>query len=85
MSFGVPLLNSAKEDTKRLVENENIGYNFHSQFLEPLINELSEISIDKVKKMKKNSYNIFKNKFSKESYFTDMDYVIESINNNVII
>jgi hypothetical protein len=85
LSYGVPLLNSAKEDTKRLVENENIGYNFHSESLESLIIELSEISINEVEEMKKHSYKIFKNKLSGRSYYQDMDSVIASINNNTII
>ena len=85
LSYGVPLLNSAKEDTKRLVENENIGYNFDSRSLESIIVELSKIGINEVLEMKKNSYKVFEDKFSGLSYYQDMDSVIDSINKDVII
>ena len=38
----------------------------------------------KMEKMKKNSYNVFKNKLSGRSYYCDMDSVMASINNNAI-
>tara|TARA_B110000027_G_scaffold133516_1_gene162220 strand:- start:3664 stop:4812 length:1149 start_codon:yes stop_codon:yes gene_type:complete len=82
LSYGVPLLNSAKEDTKRMVDNENIGYNFYSETLEPIIDKLSNISVDEVVEMKKKSYAIFENKLSGHSYYQDMDFVMASINNN---
>jgi glycosyltransferase involved in cell wall biosynthesis len=80
LSYGVPLINSAKEDTFRLVENENIGYNFDSKFIDPIIVKLSDINLSEVLKMKNRSYEIFKNKFSGQSYYDDMDYVINNIN-----
>lgn len=80
LSYGVPLINSAKDDTHNLVENEQIGYNFNSKDLDPIIAKLSKISLIEVKKMKKKSFKIFKKKLSGESYFTDMDYVLSKIN-----
>ena len=82
LSYGVPLLNSAKEDTSRMVKNEKIGYNFHSDDLEPLIDKLSKISISEATIMKRKSYTIFKNKLSGQSYYQDMDSVMANINNN---
>jgi glycosyltransferase involved in cell wall biosynthesis len=81
LSYGVPLLNSAKEDTIRLVENEKVGYNFHSGSLESLIDKLSKICIDEVVEMKRNSFVTFQNKFSGLSYYQDMDCVLSNINN----
>ena len=82
LSYGVPLLNSAKEDTKLLIDKENIGYNFNSKSLESLVLELSKIKFYEVEIMKKKSYDIFKNKLSGQSYYFDMDFVMGSINNN---
>ena len=47
LSYGVPLLNSAKEDTNRLVTSEKIGFNFNENNLESLIIKLSTISTRK--------------------------------------
>lgn len=85
LSYGVPLLNSAEEDTARLVKNHNIGYNFDSESLDTLIFELSKISISEVLEMKKNSYKIFEDKLSGQSYFQDMDSVINCINKDTTI
>ncbi len=80
LSYGVPLLNSAKEDTYSLVENHNIGYNFDSRSLDSLIFELSKIKINELLEMKKNSYKIFEDKLSGQSYIEDMNSVIDKIN-----
>lgn len=82
LSFGVPLLNSAKEDSRRLVENEKIGYNFHSDSLQKIIDELSIISLNEINIMKKKSYNVFRKKFSKKSYCSDMNLVIDLVLKN---
>ena len=82
LSYGVPLLNSAKEDTKCMVENEKIGYNFHSDTLEQIIDKLLKISPDEVMKMKKKSYTFFQDKLSGHSYCQDMDSVMANIYNN---
>ena len=80
LSYGVPLLNSTKSDTMQLVTDENIGYNFHSDSLNEVINELSNIGYEELVKMKRNSYRTFQNKFSGESYFQEMDLVMANIN-----
>ena len=82
LSFGVPLLNSAKEDTRHLVENEGIGYNFHSESLEKIIDDLSSISLGEIDIMKKKSYLFFKKVLSEKSYYSEMDSVMNRINNN---
>ena len=76
-------MNSAKEDTKILVNEENIGYNFNSNSLESLINKLSEININEIDIMKRKSYNIYKKKLSGESYYSDMDNVLQTINKSI--
>jgi glycosyltransferase involved in cell wall biosynthesis len=81
LSYGVPLINSAKEDTRDLVDNERIGYNFHSESLKIIIDELSKVSLGEIDLMKKRSYNLFKNSFSEKSYYSEMDSVMNKVNN----
>tara|TARA_B110000240_G_scaffold192055_1_gene235629 strand:- start:1475 stop:2560 length:1086 start_codon:yes stop_codon:yes gene_type:complete len=81
LSYGVPLINSAKEDTEHIVNVEKIGYNFKADSLNTIVHELSKISVDEVLKMKKNSYTTFQNKFSGRSYLRDMDCVLSNVNN----
>lgn len=84
LSFGVPLINSAKGDSRYLVNNERIGYNFHSESLETIINELTKISSDEIKLMKKKSYNFFIDSLSKNSYYLEMDTVMNIVNNKIL-
>ena len=84
LSYGVPLINSALEDSMDLVDNERIGYNFNSDSLEMIIDELSKVSSVEIDLMKKKSYSLFKNNFSKKSYCSDMDSVMHRVNNNII-
>lgn len=79
LAYGVPLLNSAKEDTFNLVSSERIGYNFHEDNLEVLIEKLSVLSTHEIIEMKKNAYAVFQKKFSGESYYKEMDEVLESL------
>ncbi len=79
LSYGLPLLNSLKADTFELVRSENIGFNFDSTNIDQLITKLSSITSSEIANMKRESYSVFKNKFSGESFFTDMDQVLEAI------
>ncbi len=79
LSYGVPLLNSAKDDTERLVISEKIGFNFNKDNLESLIKELAMISPQEVIKMKKNSYRTFQQKFSQKSFYNEMDTVVKNL------
>lgn len=80
LSYGVPLLNSAKEDTMQLVEDEGVGYNFYADSLEDVINKLSNINREELVEMKRNSYSTFQKKLSGESYYQEMDFVMDTIN-----
>ena len=83
LSFGVPLINSAKEDTEYLVNNENIGFNFNAKSLDSLIHKLSNICIEDVCNMKRRSYEIFKDKFSGKSYLFEMDSILASLKKSI--
>ncbi|MBF12728.1 MAG: hypothetical protein CMC63_11220 [Flavobacteriaceae bacterium] len=80
LSYGIPLLNSAKEDTETLVLSEKIGFNFNEYNLGNLIEDLSFISRDDVIKMKKNAFKTFQNKFSGESFYNEMDTIKNELN-----
>jgi len=75
------LLNSAKEDTNKLVTSEKIGFNFNEDNLESLIAKLSTISTQEVIEMKKSAYRTFQEKFSGQSYYNEMDAIIKTFSN----
>ncbi len=79
LSYGVPLINSAKEDTEDLVNMENIGFNFDSNNISELISILSIISYSEIIKMKIDTYEVFQNKFSGQSYFDEMNDVLREL------
>jgi glycosyltransferase involved in cell wall biosynthesis len=79
LSYGLPLLNSAKEDTNRLVLSDKIGFNYNKDNLESLIKKLSTISSQEVIPMKKNSYRTFQQKFSQKSFYSEMDVVAQTL------
>jgi len=79
LSYGVPLLNSAKEDTYKLVISEKIGFNFQDDNVEALIALLSTISSKEVIELKNNAYATFQKKFSGQSYYNEMDSVINNL------
>lgn len=79
LSYGLPLLNSAIEDTSDLVKKYNIGFNFDSTDLNLTIKNLSQISLNEVLEMKKSAYDVFEEKFSKASYIKIMNKVLHKI------
>ena len=79
LSYGVPLINSAKEDTKKLIDLEGIGYNYHAESIEAIIDDLSRIGLDDIRVLKKRSYDVFRKCFSEESYRVDMSSVMKKV------
>lgn len=79
LSYGVPLINSAKEDTEELVKTENIGFNFDSNNMRELIDTLSVITYSEIIKMKIDTYKVFQDKFSGQSYFNEMNDVLKEL------
>ena len=57
---------------------------YHEDSIEIIITELSKVSLIEVDLMKKKSYNFFKNSLSEKSYYSDMDSVMNRVNNNII-
>jgi len=79
LSYGVPLLNSAKEDTYNLVSQNRVGFNFKKDNMDALIGTLSTISSQEVIEMKKNAFRTFQNLFSGQSYNNDMDEIMKAL------
>lgn len=82
LSFGVPLLNSAKDDSKRLIEVEKVGYNFDSKELESLVAILVEMTLEEITLMKTAAYLAFKKLFSDKSYGRGMDILLTEQNSH---
>ena len=79
LSYGVPLINSAKEDTRNLIDLEGIGYNYYAESLEAIIDDLSRIGLDDIRILKKRSYDVFRKSFSEESYRVAMSSVMKKV------
>ena len=79
LSYGVPLLNSAKSDTYDLVNTREIGFNFSEDNLTILIDKLKVIEKLEVDKLKINSLKTFKELFSGESLFNNLDAILSKV------
>jgi glycosyltransferase involved in cell wall biosynthesis len=79
LSYGLPLINSAKKDTNRLVITNGIGFNYNKDNLESITEELAMISPQEVITMKNNAYRTFQLKFSQKSFYNEMDTVVQNL------
>ena len=79
LSFGLPLINSAKHDTMRLINSQDAGFNFDDNQIGVLVNKLSKISYEDIIKMKKAAYKVFQKNFSYDSYSDEMDEVLSKL------
>jgi hypothetical protein len=79
LSYGVPLINSAKEDTENLVNTKGVGFNFDQYNIDELVSSLSKITYSEIIEMKKVAHKVFQNYFSGESYFEEMNNVIKDL------
>jgi len=79
LSYGVPLINSAKDDTENLVNTDGIGFNYDSNNIGELIRVLSTISYSEIMEIKINTYKVFQKKFSGQSYYEEMSDVLRGL------
>lgn len=82
MSYGLPIINSAKGDTFYLVENEKIGINYSANNMNEIISKLKSIDFESINSMKKNSRLLYEKNFSWIYYKKEMDKVISDIKRN---
>jgi hypothetical protein len=80
LSYGVPLINSAKEDTEHFVAEYNVGFNYVPNYISEIISKLANISKKEMLELRKNAYNLFSDHFSGESYYSQMDNVMRKLN-----
>lgn len=84
LSYGIPLINSAKGDTWNFIEKEKIGINYYKSDIDSIIYKLNQISRDEIISMKNNSLSIFINNFSWNKYTEKMEEVFISLSNKEI-
>lgn len=79
MSYGIPIINSAKDDTWELIEKENIGLNYNRNKLDSLVKAIQLLTDEQIIEMKQNCYNVFLSNFTMNVYIQKMDSIIQKI------
>lgn len=80
LSYGLPLINSAKNDTWDYVEKYDIGFNYNENTVDHLIEDLKTIKSKDLEKMKKNAYQCFLENFTWDKYKAEMSDVLNYLN-----
>jgi len=80
LSYGLPLINSAKNDTWDCVEKYNIGFNYNENSVDQLIRNLKTLNDGELVRMKKNSYQCFLENFTWDKYKTRMSDILNYLN-----
>lgn len=80
LSYGLPLINSAKNDTWEYVEKYNIGFNYNENTIDQLIKNLKTLNDEELVKMKKNAYQCFLENFTWDKYEAQMSDVLNYLN-----
>lgn len=76
LSYGIPLINSTKGDTKYIVEKYKIGINFNSSNIDFLVEDILGLKEDELMEMRNNAFKVFNELFSWESFVKSMDRVL---------
>ena len=76
LSYGLPLINSAKGDTWNLVQEHSIGMNFSSQRIEELVEKLGKLGKQDLETMKRNVREVFMHYFDWTAYVKKMGELI---------
>jgi glycosyltransferase involved in cell wall biosynthesis len=79
LSYGLPLINSAKHDSWNLVNEHNIGINYDSKNINQLFENVISLNSSEINAMKKNAKDIFNQLFNWENYTKQMDQVMSEI------
>lgn len=80
LSYGLPLINSAKNDTLDYVDKYNIGFNYNENTIDQLIENLKTLKSKELEKMKKNAYQCFLENFTWDKYKEQMSAVLNYLN-----
>lgn len=74
---GLPIINNIQEDTVDLVNKYKIGINITNNNIEEIASRISSYKIESIKKMKKNTHQVFDEIFSYEAFSKKLDRVME--------
>jgi len=80
LSYGLPLINSTKNDTWDCVEKYKIGFNYNKNTTDQLIENLRILNCTELEKMKKNAYRCFSENFTWDKYKAQMLDVLYYLN-----
>ncbi|MHA1343939.1 MAG: glycosyltransferase [Promethearchaeota archaeon] len=80
LSYGLPLINSAKNDTWDCVERYKIGFNYNKNTIDQLIENLKILNCKELEKMKKNAYQCFLENFTWDKYEAQMSGIVNYLN-----
>jgi len=80
LSYGLPLINSTKNDTWDCVEKYKIGFNYNKNTVDQLIENLKALESKEIEKMKKNAYQCFLENFTWDKYKIQMSDVLNYLN-----
>lgn len=76
-SLGLPIINTIKEDTEKLVCDRNVGVNYTGD-----ISQIIELDTDAIRDMKKSSYKCYQDLMTSEGLYST---VHDALNGNGII
>ena len=77
MSNGLALINSSKEDTWNIVEQYNIGINYHSNNIDKLVSQILELSDSELIEMRNKALKIYNKDYSYSAFCERMDTIFE--------
>jgi len=80
LSYGLPLINSTKNDTWDCVEKYKIGFNYNINTIDQLIENIKTLNCKELEKMKENAYQCFLENFTWDTYKTQMSDVLNYLN-----
>jgi len=80
LSYGLPLINSTKNDTWDCVEKYKIGFNYNKNTIDQLIENVKTLNCKELEKMKENAYQCFLENFTWNKYKTQMSDVLNYLN-----
>lgn len=76
---GLPIINSIKADTARLVDKYKIGINAINENLEDVAEKIAKADLEELFVMRENSYKLFDSIFSVEAFNTKLDRVMKEL------
>jgi len=82
--YGLPVISSIKGELAKMIEDDQLGFNYENGREQELYESIKQISQDNLllKRMSKNVKNIYKSKFNAEIIYKNFVHYIEEVNDN---